>query len=118
MKPDAELPVIRLVYEFTVWLIPKIGKFPRDLRFTLGETLERQTLTILEQLIRARYRVDRAAILEDVNTELEVLRYLLRVAHELRALPGKAYGDSATKLVEIGQQVGGWKKASERRRES
>lgn len=35
MKPDAELPVIRACHEFAVWLIPKIGKFPRDLRFAL-----------------------------------------------------------------------------------
>jgi hypothetical protein len=81
----------------------------------LGEKIERQALTVLEQLIRARYRSDRTALLDDVNTELEVLRYLLRIAHDLKALAGKAYSDSATKLVAIGQQVGGWTKASERR---
>jgi hypothetical protein len=53
MAPDEELPVIRAAYEFTTWLIPKIGKFPRDLRFSLGERIERQTLLVLEGLIRA-----------------------------------------------------------------
>ena len=33
MQTDQELPVIRAWYEFTIWLIPKIQKFPRDLRY-------------------------------------------------------------------------------------
>jgi len=40
VRSDEELPVIRAAYELVVWLIPKIGKFPRDLRFTLGEWIE------------------------------------------------------------------------------
>jgi len=27
---DEELPIIRSHYDFLVWLIPKIGKFPRS----------------------------------------------------------------------------------------
>lgn len=35
-RDDEELPVIRAMYELILWLVPKVGKFPRDLRFTLG----------------------------------------------------------------------------------
>ena len=49
-KQGAELPVIQACYDFTVWLLPKIGKLPRDLRYTLGEKIERLTLCILEGL--------------------------------------------------------------------
>lgn len=114
MRTDDELPVIRACHEFVVWLLPKIGKFPRDLRFTLGETIERQTLLVLELLIRARYRRDRNLILDDANIELEILRYLLRTAHDLKALPTKAYGDAAVRLIDIGQQIGGWRKSAPR----
>jgi hypothetical protein len=34
MTPDEELPVIRAAYEFTTWLIPKVGRFPRDLQLS------------------------------------------------------------------------------------
>jgi hypothetical protein len=52
MPPSDELPIIRALYEFLVWMIPNIEKFPRDLRFTLGERLEQRILGVLETLIR------------------------------------------------------------------
>ncbi|MBX7168092.1 MAG: diversity-generating retroelement protein Avd [Pirellulales bacterium] len=111
MKPDAELPIVRFTHEFIVCLIPLVGKFPRDLRFTLGERIERQALLILELLIRARYQRERSELLEQTNIELEVLRYLVRTAHDLRALPTKAFGRIAGQLLELGQQLGGWRKS-------
>ncbi len=114
-REGAELPVIQACYDFTVWLLPKLGKLPRDMRFTLGEKIERLTLCVLEGLIRARYAPQRGPILDDVNVDLEVLRYLIRVAHDLKALPTKAYGDAAKQLMDIGVQVGGWRKATDRK---
>lgn len=42
MAHDEELPIIRAYYDFAVWMVPKIAKFPRDHRFVLGERMERQ----------------------------------------------------------------------------
>ncbi|MFO1004660.1 MAG: diversity-generating retroelement protein Avd [Planctomycetaceae bacterium] len=114
-KEGEDLPVIQACYDFTVWLVPKIGKLPRDLRFTLGERIESLALHLLEGLIRARYEADRGVILDQVNVDLEVLRYLIRVAYDLKALPIKAYGDAAKQLMDIGVQVGGWRKLTARK---
>lgn len=35
-----ELPVIRAYNELILWLMPKIGKFSRERRFTLGQRVE------------------------------------------------------------------------------
>ena len=35
-----ELPIIRAFYEFVLWLMPKIAKFPRDRRFVLDQRME------------------------------------------------------------------------------
>ncbi|MBS0202905.1 MAG: diversity-generating retroelement protein Avd [Planctomycetes bacterium] len=113
-KPD-ELPIIRAWYEFLIWIVPKIEKFPRNLRFTLGERLEQRILAVLETLIRARYSRNRLNLLEAANTELDVILYLLRAAHDLKALPTRAYGMTSEKLLEIGVQLGGWKRASQPR---
>ena len=113
MKTDEELPIIRLWYEFTIWLLPKIQKFPRDLRFVLGERIEQTVLKVLEKLIEAKFTRDRIEILDQLNVELEKLRFLLRISHDLKALPTKAYGMASNSLMEIGSQVGGWKKASQ-----
>ena len=108
MPRDEELPIIRAFYDFLLWLSPKIAKFPRDHRFVLGERMERQLHSILENLIRARYTPARRTILEQVNVDLEILRFQLRLAKDLRCLPIKGYGLAAGHITDIGRQVGGW----------
>jgi hypothetical protein len=114
-KSDEELPIIREYYEFVLWLTPKIGKFPRDLRFTLGERLEVVLFVVLELLLRARFAREKLLILDQINIELEILRFQIRLAKDLQALSMKAYGDAAKKLVSIGKQLGGWRKQQERK---
>ena len=50
MASDEELPIIRAFYDFMLWFLPKIAKFPRDHRFVLGERMERQLYTVLDNL--------------------------------------------------------------------
>ena len=112
MARNDELPVIRAFYDFILWLSPKIANFPRDYRFVLGERMERQLYAILENLIRAKYRRVRKAVLEDVNLDLEILRFQVRLAKDLRCLPLKSYGQAAEQITDIGRQVGGWHRQS------
>jgi hypothetical protein len=111
-RPD-ELPIIRAFYDFLLWISPKIGKFPRDQRFTLGERMERQLYEILENLIRAKYRRERRALLEDVNLGLEILRFQIRLAKDFKCLPLKSYGTAAGHITDIGRQVGGWQRTTQ-----
>ena len=103
-----ELPVIRAYYELILWLMPKIGKFSREHRFTLGQRMEHLQYEILEKLIRARFTRDRRGILESVNIDLEVSRFQIRLARDLNCLSLKSYGTAAHQLIDIGKQVGGW----------
>ena len=48
-------------------------------------------------------------ILRDVNIELEVLRFQIRQAVDLKALPQNGQLALIEKLVAVGQQVGGWR---------
>ncbi len=80
MPREEELPILRAFYDFAVWLIPKIAKYTRL----------------------------RKAILEQVNLDLEILRFQLRLAKDLRCLPLKSLGQAAQQIIDIGRQVGGW----------
>jgi hypothetical protein len=108
---DEELPIIRDFYEFVVWFVPKIGKFPRDQRFTLGERMELALFQVLELLLKAKYAREKRDLLEQVNLQLEIVRFQLRLAKDLGGLPLKAYGDSSERLIAVGKQVGGWLKS-------
>ena len=45
-----------------------------------------------------------------VNLELEVLRFQIRLAKVLKALPVKSHGFAASTMLSIGSQIGGWLK--------
>jgi hypothetical protein len=111
---DQELPVIRAMYELILWLQPHISKFPRDHRFTLGERMEQRLYQMLEKLIHAKYGRDRRAMLEQTNLDLEVLRFQVRLAKDLKCVAMKTFGGAARRITDIGQQVGGWMKSLEK----
>ena len=105
---DHELPVIAKTYELVKWSCQHTSKFPRAHRFVLGERIERRLYDLLETLIEARYTKDRHGLLRAANRGLEVLRYQLRLAHDLRCLRTNSYGFGVQALHEIGRMVGGW----------
>ena len=111
-----ELKVIADCYDLALYLSQRVEKFPRSHRYTLGADIERRVQTLLGQLIRAKYAGTdaRAALLREVNAELEVLRFQVRLAKDLKALPVKSQGHAAVLVEGVGAQVGGWLKSLKR----
>ena len=105
-----ELKVIADFYDFMLWLIRHTEKFPRHHRYSLGLAMENRLQTILALLLQAKYSKDKAEALGKANLELEVLRFQVRMAKNLLALPIKSHGFAAKTMQSIGSQVGGWLK--------
>jgi hypothetical protein len=110
---EKELAVITKTYDLVKWSCQHTGKFPRSHRFVLGERIERRLYDLLETLIQARYTRERQMLLRQANLSLEVLRFQMRLAHDLHCLRTNSYGFAAQALQEIGSMVGGWLKAGE-----
>ncbi len=105
-------PLLEKMYQFVLWVIPTVEKFPRSQKFLLGDRIRNTVPKVLEGLIEAAYTKNRAPILVRVNQGLEKLRFLFRVTHDLRFLDARRYEFAARYLEEIGRMVGGWRKAS------
>jgi hypothetical protein len=46
-------PALEKAYQFVLWLIPTVEKFPRGQRFLLGDRIQTTALDVLEGLIEA-----------------------------------------------------------------
>lgn len=103
-----ELQVIQDLYDFTLWLMRHTEKFPRHHRYSLGMAMEGRLQRILELLLRAKFTRDKTDVLNDANIELEILRFQVRLAKDLRALPAKSHAHAARYMQGIGRQIGGW----------
>lgn len=97
-------------HQLLAWVIPQIDRMPRQRRFTLGDRLETLLLQVLENLTEANYSPSAANPLKRANLKLDVARHLWRLAATLDAVPRKHYLIGSEKMVELGQQIGGWRK--------
>jgi hypothetical protein len=98
-------------YQFLAWLAPTVEKFPRSYKFTIGDRSQATALDALEALIEATYTRDRSQHLRHANLGIEKLRFLLRLAADLRLLDRRRYEHAARALDETGRLIGGWMKA-------
>jgi hypothetical protein len=98
-------------YRFLAWLVPTIEKFPKSHKFTIGDRIETIALDVLEALIEATYTRERTQHLRRANLGIEKLRFLLRLAADLRLLDWRRYEHAARTLDDTGRLVGGWMKA-------
>ena len=101
---------VERAYQFLLWLIPTLDKFPRSQKFLLGDRIHALALDVLEGLIEATYTRERREILARVNLRLEKLRFLFRLAKDLRHLELRRYEHAAEELDAVGRLVGGWVK--------
>jgi hypothetical protein len=87
-------PAVEAHYQFLTWLMPTVEKFPRSHRFTIGDRVQNTALDVLEALIEATYTRDRLQHLQQANLGIEKLRFLLRLAADLKLLDRRRYEHS------------------------
>jgi hypothetical protein len=106
-------PPVLLVrwYDLTRWLLERVESFPKSQRFVFGQRLSDRSLAILETLVDAAWSPAgprKAGLLARANRELEVLRWLLRMAEARRLLTPRQYRFACLGLEECGRMLGGW----------
>ena len=101
-------PVVEKHYQLILWMLPKIANFPKGQRFLLADRIERILLDILEMLIEAVYSKNKREILIKVNLKLDLLRFMMRIAKDMKYVNINAYDFFYQSSIEIGKMVGGW----------
>jgi hypothetical protein len=110
-----EIKVLNSLFDFIVWLEPKIAVFPRNYRYTLGNRIEETLYSTMEYFIEARFSKKKKNLLIKANVNIEKLRCYFRICFRLKIISEKIYGSASSQLNEIGKQTGGWlKDAGER----
>jgi len=84
--------------------------FPKTSRYTLGEKTDSLFVEIVEYVVVASYlsKQDKLPYLKKAALKLDVLKFFLQVAWEIKALDTKKYITLSEHLDEIGRMQGGW----------
>jgi hypothetical protein len=105
-------PIVEKHYQLILWLLPKLANYPKDQRFLLADRTERILLDILEMFIEAVYSKARGPLLREVNLKLDALRFMMRLAFDMKYVSVAQYDHFSQRTLEIGRMTGGWLKAS------
>ena len=108
-----EPPVLLIKwYDVTKWLLERVDSFPKNQRFIFGQRLADRAIDIMELLVEAAYSSRKTELLTRANREIEVLRWLVRLAMDRKILTPRQYEHCCLSLNECGRMVGGWWKQS------
>lgn len=103
-------PLFARTYDFVAWLIPLTIKFPRQQRFVMAATLQREALRFQELLIEAAHQPDPVETLNAADAELDKVRTHVRMSLDMGLMQSGQYEHAARLLTEIGNLLGGWLK--------
>ncbi len=114
-KAHSDLPIFVEWMGFLKWLLTTTEKFPKKVRFTFSDRINTLALSVVEDLVEARYSTNKTHFLRRINLNLERIRILLRICYESQFLSQKAYEYAMDSLNKIGKSLGAWMKQQETR---
>jgi len=107
-----ELPVIAKCFDLAKEMTERTRKFPRDLRFVLGDRILATTYDVFDALLEAKYSSIKRPMLDRANLLLERLRFQVRLCMEEKLITARQYEHVAGLIQETGRMTGGWLKAA------
>jgi len=84
--------------------------FPKDSKHTLGAKIDSSLLEATELIIRASYsdKVEKLISLKRASFKIDLLKFFLQVAWEIKSLDNKRYISLSEKVNDAGKMLGGW----------
>ena len=83
---------------------------PKDARYTLGGKIDSSLIETIEAIFVASFlaREKKLPYVERAAMKLDLAKFFLQIAWEIKALDNKKYVLISEQLSEIGRMLGGW----------
>ena len=103
-----ELPIIQKTYDLIRWYVPILNNLSRDHKFNLGDRIITGLYNLIERLIQVRYAREKLLTLQQLNSQLDILRYQTRLLLDFELIDLQRYEFASKHLTMIGSELGGW----------
>ncbi len=112
MARTEHLPIYKASYDLCLYLEEAVHAFPRYHKYTLGSDLRDAARSALKLVVRANASREREALLLQLREQLEELKVLLRLGHDLKVFARFATFEHAMmQTIELAKQSEGWLKS-------
>ncbi len=102
------LPVYKAAYDLLQDVYKGTGNVPRDVRFTLVETLKNELTEIIVLIYKANATPDKLPHIERAREMVVSVKVRLRLLHDLRHISVKAYARFAEQVESVSKQLASW----------
>ena len=103
--------VLSLKESYGIWQ-QYLTDFPKSTRFTLGSKIDDVLLAAIEYCFLASYSAgsDKQIFVDRGIARVDLIKLLLQLAWDIKALDDKKYIHLSNQLGKIGQMLGGWRR--------
>ena len=102
--------IFQSAYILTIEVYRSSSKFSKEHKYTLGEKLKNLCGDMLDLIVAANSASDKFQLLKKLDLQLEKIKIHLRIAFDLKAISIGVFEVLSRHLDEIGRQLGGWRK--------
>jgi hypothetical protein len=108
--------IIKLKNTYGMWQ-EYVKHFPKSNRYTLGSKIDEVFLNAIEYTFLASYasKIEKLSLVDRAISRTDLIKLLLMLAWEIKALDTNKYTQISLELDEIGKMLGGWKKQIEQK---
>ncbi len=107
-----ELPVYKATYDLLLAIFKFTAHFAKEYKYTVGETLKKETIDLLMLIYRANSRYDKTETLQLAREQIEVIRLMIRLMKDMRQITLPQFVQVNQMVENVSKQLNGWQKAS------
>ncbi len=107
-----DLPIVQKISAaFKLWY-QYLPHTPKLLKHSLGEKINSLFIQLVELILVAGYsnKDKKLEVINKASLILDLLKYFLQMAFDLKAINSKQMAALAQPLTEVGKMLGGWQK--------
>lgn len=107
-----ELPVYKATYNLLLEMFRFTKDFTKEYKYTVGESLKKETIELIILIYRANSRSDKQETLQTAREHIEVIRLLIRLMKDLHQINVKKFVFINLQVENVSKQLAGWQKFS------
>jgi len=107
-----ELPVYKASYDLLLAIFKFSRGFTKEYKYTVGESLKKETIDLLMLIYRANSRHDKTETLLKAREQIEVIRLMIRLMKDMRQITLAQFVAVNVSVENVSKQLNGWQKAS------
>jgi hypothetical protein len=107
----SDLPVYKATYDLLLAIFRFTKDFSKDYKYTVGESIKKETTELLTLIYRANVKRDKNEVLQEARERIEVIRLFIRLMKDMQQISIKQFVQINESVENVSKQLSGWQKS-------